>query len=44
MDLINYSYFIVVDVVERSRRIRVVNYYDNILGPRYIYIRSSWHI
>ena len=37
-DLINHPYFIVVDVVERERRTRVVNCYDNMLGPSYTYV------
>jgi hypothetical protein len=28
-DLINHPYFIAVDIMERGRRTRVVNYYNN---------------
>jgi hypothetical protein len=42
-DLINYLYFIAVDIVERDRRTRVVNCYDNWLGASHMYVSVSRH-
>ena len=39
IDLINYPYFIVVDIIEKKRYIRVVNYYNSRIGLGYRYIR-----
>ena len=41
IDLVNYPYFIVVDMVECGKHIRVVNCYNSMLGPTYIYTRAS---
>jgi hypothetical protein len=42
-DLVNHPYFIAVDIVERGRRTRVVNYYDSWLGVSHIYVDASRH-
>ena len=41
MDLINHPYFMVVDIVERGRRTRVVNCYNNWIGALHTYVGIS---
>jgi hypothetical protein len=40
-DLADHPYFVVLDVVEQERRTRVVNCYDNQLGPSFTYTGTS---
>lgn len=40
-DLIDHPYFMAVDIVERGRRTRVVNCYDNRIGLGYTYVGAS---